>query len=271
MDIDEKRLYGEARTATLAYVATGQGLASVEISGDQVGRFGLVHRGAVRDVASGAGTVVVASDEDVTVIDGDDHGDAEATGFGPAVAVGVADAPVAADADGRVARYTNGEWTPLGTVDGVRALDGDLAATQEGVYRLDGGLDHVGLEDVRDVAAAGVPLAATAEGLYRLGNGWQRVLDERVDVVAADATHAHAASGDTLYTYDEAMGGWRTVSLPVGEPIADVAYGECSYVATEPGTFLVDADPETTADGAGGWRSRSLGLPDVTALAVVPA
>jgi hypothetical protein len=38
---------------------------------------------------------------------------------------------------------------------------------------------------------------------------------------------------------------------------------------TDGGTFLVDADPDRTADGAGGWRHRSLGLPDVAGLTVV--
>jgi hypothetical protein len=282
MNIDEKRIYDEARERTVAYVATGQGLASVELSGDQVGRFGLAHRGRARDVAAGDGIVYAVTEADVVAgpgggaSTGGENGDGPATGsglfggtgFGGGVAVAFADAPLAADGSGWVSRYGGEEWSVVGSVEGVREMDGDLVAAAEGVYRVGPeGLDYVGLDDVRDVAAAGVPLAATGDGLYRLGNGWQRALDGEFTTVAADGRRAHAATAGRLYAREEA-GEWRPRSLPVEEPVADVAYGECVYVVTGSGTVLVDADPESTPDGAGGWRSRSLGLTDVAAMVV---
>ncbi|MFB6140901.1 MAG: hypothetical protein ABEJ26_10750 [Halosimplex sp.] len=264
--IEEKRMYGDRREETVAYLATGQGVATVRVSGDQVGRFGLAHRTTARDVATTEGAVAVATDEDVLL--GPD--DFEPLGFGPAVAVGTdrGGDVLAADEAGRVARYRDGEWVDLGTAGEVRAIADGFVAAADGVRRVDGdGLVDVGLDEVRDVAVAdGVPLAATDGGLYRLGNGWLREREGAFRVVAAGAGRAHAATAEALYERDGDA--WRPVDLPVDEPVVGVDYGECVYAVTETGTFLVAADPETTADGAGGWRSRSIGLPDVVALAV---
>lgn len=275
MSIDEKRVYGERRERSVAYVGTGQGLAAVELSGDQIGRFGLAYRASVADVATADDRVYVATGD--AVLAGEEVGEFTDLGFGGAVALSVADALLAADERGYVSRYRDGEWTTVGSAEAVRAIDGDLVAASDGVYRVDDdGLDPVGLGDARDIAAGGLPLAATDDGLYRLGNGWQSERDGAFTVVAADGRTAHAATADDLYVYGPVDGSrngdgernWRTASLPVEEPVADVAYGECPYVVTTEGDFLVDADPETAPDGAGGWRARSLGLADVTALAV---
>ncbi len=260
-------MYGDRREETVAYLATGQGVATVRVSGDQVGRFGLARRGSARDVATTDGAVVVATDEDVLV--GPD--DFEPLEFGPAVAVGTdrgGDA-LAAGESGRVARHRDGEWTDLGTVGDVRAIADGFVAAADGVHRVDGdGLVNAGLDAARDVATAeGVPLAATDDGLYRLGNGWLREREGAFRAVAAGGGHAHAATADELF--ERGGDAWTAVDLPVDEAVAGVDYGECVYAVTGAGTFLVEADPETTADGAGGWRSRSLGLPDVAALAVV--
>ena len=259
-------MYGDRREETVAYVATGQGVATVRISGDQVGRFGLAHRCQARDVVTTDGAVVVATDEDVLV--GPDS--FEGLEFGPATAVGLdgSDGVLAADEHGRVARSNDGEWTTLGTVGAVRAIADGFVAAADGCYRVeDDGLASAGLDAVRDVASSeGIPLAATDDGLYRLGNGWLREREGAFTVVAAGDDHAHAATADALFERDG--DDWRAVDLPVADSVVGVDYGECVYAVTESGTFLVDADPETTADGAGGWRSRSLGLPDVTALAV---
>ncbi|WP_436929831.1 HVO_0234 family beta-propeller protein [Halosimplex halobium] len=264
--IEEKRMYGDRREETVAYLATGQGVATVRVSGDQVGRFGLAHRTAARDVATTDGAVVVATDEAVLV--GPDE--FESLGFGPAVAVGTdrEDDVLAADESGRVARYRDGEWTDLGTVGDVRAIADGFVAAADGVHRVDGAdLVNAGLDAARDVATVdGVPLAATDDGLYRLGNGWLREREGSFRVVAGGGDHAHAATADELFERDGEA--WTAVDLPVDEQVVSVDYGECVYAVTAGGTFLVEADPETTADGAGGWRSRSLGLPDVAALAV---
>lgn len=260
-------MYGDRREETVAYLATGRGVATVRVSGDQVGRFGLAHRCRARGVATTDGAVAVAADEATLV----GPGEFEELGFGPATAVGRdRDGSVlAASEDGRVARYDGGEWTALGTVDGARAVTDGFVAAADGVWRVDGdALTSAGLDDARDVAVdRGTPLAATDDGLYRLGNGWLREREGQFSAVAAGDTHAHAATATDLFVRDGDS--WETVDLPVDESVVGVDYGECVYAVTARGTFLVEADPETTADGAGGWRSRALGLPDVAAIAVV--
>jgi len=278
-DMAEDRVYGDRRAATVAFVASAQGVATVRVGGSRVGRFALAHRCAARDVTAGDGRVFVATDEGVLV----GPGDFASTGFdGGAVAVTVdragatASPPIgdstdvlAAAEDGALFRYRDGEWTALGSVPAVRALSGDLVAASDGVYRVDGDdVVGVGLSDVRDVASGGAPLAATGDGLYRLGPGWVRDREGAFETVAVDGRdeRAHAATGDTFYELTD--DGWAAVDLPVDGVVVDVAYGECVYAVTGDGTFLVAADPERTADGTGGWRSRALGLPEVSALAV---
>lgn len=271
--IDEKRVYTEEAGTTVLFVATESGLARVEASGDQVGRFGLVHRGEARDVAAIDGpdatapSLVVATAEDVLV---GPPGDLAPTGFGPATAAGAADGAVAAGG-GRVARLDarpdgatadGGAWTDLGSVPAVRAVDGDLVAAAGGVFRLDG--SHVGLDDAHDVSVAGGPLAATAAGLYRLGNGWLTERDGEFRVASADGTggRAHAATPDALLARRGRE--WREADLPVGEPVVDVGYAEGAvYAVTEACTVLAAAGD--------GWRSRSLGLPGACGLAVARA
>lgn len=256
ISLDEKRVYADKAGTTTAFVATGAGVARVEVSDDIVGEFALEHRGTAADLAAADGRLAVATPEDVLVSDG--GGFAE-TDFGPAAAVGFRDGLVAAG-DGRVARREDGEWTTLGRVDGVQAIDGDMVAADTGVHRLDG--THVGLSAANDVSTAADPLAATDDGLYYLANGWMAALDGPFEVVGGHAGgRAHAATADTLY--ERAAGGdeWTPVELPVGGPVADVAYGDATYAVTRDGTFLADAGD--------GWRHRSLGLPDVSAVAVV--
>lgn len=265
VSLDEKRVYGERREATAVYAATGLGLARVAVSGDRAGRIELVRRGTMRDVAGADGRLLVATPEDVLVGTAEGF---EPTGFGPAVAVGVgADLLVAADPDGRIARLVGDDWQDVGTVDGPRRFDGAFLATAGGVARVDSdGLDRLGLDGVRDVAAAG-PYAATDGGLYRLDDGeWTTARDGAAELVAADAERAHVVAGDALY--EREGDAWVRRDLPVAGRVADVAYGEATYAATADGTFLVDAPPDATPDGGGGWRHRALGLPDVASVAV---
>lgn len=252
ISIDEKRVYADRAGATTAVLATGAGVARVEVSADIVGEFALAARCDARDIAADSGRLAVATAEDVLV--GTDGG-FEPTGFGPADAVGYGDGLLAAG-DGRLARYDDG-WTTSAEVADVRAIDGDLVAAADGVHRTDG--THVGLEAANDVASTDGPVAATDAGLYYLANGWMPAVEGPFEVVASDGETAHAASGDALYERETA-GTWRPVDLPVAEPIAAVAYGEATYVVTEPGTFLANAGD--------GWRHRSLGLPGVTGVAV---
>ncbi len=251
--IDEKRVYSDQERTTTVYVGTELGVARVEISGDIIGEFSLAHRCVARDTAANDGTLAVATDEDVL--------DAEFSSldFGPAVAVGFdGNNLLAAGDDGKLARY-DGEWHELATLDDVRAIDGNLVATADGVYRVSSdGVQHVGLTDVRDVSVAGVPLAATADGLYRLGNGWMDVLDGSFRVVSTTEETAYAATAEKVVSRSDDS--WQDVSLPVAEPVADIAFGDGVYAVTDSGTFLV-----STGDG---WRSRHLGLAGVTSLSV---
>jgi hypothetical protein len=266
--LDEKRVYGAKQAETELFVACGVGLLRVSVSDALVGEFGLVHRGDVRDVAASDGVLVVATDEDVLlgVADGEE-GDVtfEATGFGPAVAVSARGGPTASDG-GRIARYVDGAWETTAELGGVRALDADLVAAAGGVHRLDG--TPLGLPGARDVDAAGTPLAATDDGLYYLGNGWMRAVEAAAGgfrVVSSDDTgeRAHAA-GEVLYE----RGGegldadWTPVDVP-GE-VVDIAHAETTYAVTREGTLWA-FDPAESV-----WRDRTLGMPDVRALAVVP-
>jgi hypothetical protein len=272
--VRESRVYVAKSGTATAYVATGLGVAAVRISEDKVGEFSLAERCSARDVARTAHGVAAATDDEV-LLAGDDG--FESIGLGAAVAVTALDGDVlAATDDGRLCRY-DGEWTEIAAVDAeVRALDGNLVATGDGVHRLtDDGLAPAGLEDAWDVASAGVPHAATPDALYRLGNGWmaQRegafatVTSDPATASAGELGRAHAATADTLYEYAASEGGtpdaaWTPRDLPVEESVVDVAYvADATIALTEPGTVLVDAGD--------GFRHRRLGLRDARALAVV--
>lgn len=266
--IDEKRVYGERSGATEAFVATGMGLARVSVSGSLVGEFGLADRRPARDVAAADGTLAVATDGDVLL-----GATLAGTGFGPASAVGFdRSGRLLAAGEGRVARFdpddgehergdAPGEWTALGDRADVRAIDGDLVASVDGVSRVvDDGLVDAGLTDARDVAVRGIPRVATGEGLYVLGNGWMVDAEGAFDLVVAGADRAHAATAEALFELRH--GDWEPVDLPVSGPVAGVAYAETTYAVTADGSFLV-------ADGDdGAWNERALGLPDVRGVAV---
>lgn len=266
-DMEEDRIYADTLGKTDLYVATGLGVAEVSVSNDRIGQFSLAHRCTARDVAADGTRVLVATDADVLAIEttGDDRTGAS-LGFGRAVAVGVADAPLAAAPDGTIARYTDGEWVDLGTVEGTRAIDGPLVASENGIFRVDDGLDRVGLDDVFDVSGTETPYAATGSGLYRLGPGWTRDVEGGFRFVSAADGQAHAGTAEALYTRED--GAWRERDVPTDEQLVDVGYvADGGVVAvTASGTCLVD--PVAAKDGASGWRSRSLGLPETAALAV---
>ncbi|ADD05315.1 uncharacterized protein Nmag_1741 [Natrialba magadii ATCC 43099] len=306
--IEEKRVFGDRAGAVQAYVASSIGVVRVHIAGETVGEFSLCARCDARDIATTqSGRVVVATDEDVRIeahLDRTDTDDRNAasefsltdTGFGPATAVGVTETTLlAARPDGSIAvreyepsddpRETqrDSDWEELEFERGgpealdshpttIRAIDGDLLATDAGVYRLreTAGawvLEHAGLTDVVDVSAGAVPLAATADGLYRLGNGWMKVLEGTVETVTADPqaepgrlsrahavrttgaataantaeTAAETASAETteadLYAFEDET--WEQVPVePVDESIVDVGYGPRATAEKEAATTL---------------------------------
>lgn len=250
--IDEKRVYDDRRGSTTVLVAAGIGVVTVEVSGNRVGEYGVEYRCTARDVASAGGRIAVATDEDVLL-------DGEPTGFGAAVAIGFHDGiPIAADEAGRVAVRDDG-WSTVGETAGVRAVDGPLVAAADGVHQVREGLRHAGLSDVRDVAGSGVPLAATGDGLHALGNGWMDALDGAFDVVSAADGRAHAVGEGGVYA--RRGGEWERIDPPTDESLVDVGYTpEATAAVTAAGTLLLD--------GGDGWRTRSLGVRGVRALAV---
>jgi hypothetical protein len=299
ISIDEKRVYDASEGPTPVFVAGNFGVARVDTSADLVGEFGLTHRCSARDAAGRDGRLAVATDEDVLVgvfgaadaNDGtDETGDGsndeaidfESLGVGPAEAVGLADDGhlLVARENGTVLRgnatidpkrATTGrgdasDWTDLGELADVRAIDGDFVAAATGVYRAtDDGLRHVGLDGVQDVTADGVPLAATEAGLYKLGNGWMDELSGDFRAVGAASSdpgvlgRAHAASESSLLAHEE--GTWHEVELPVEGRVVALDHGENggTYAVTEDGTFLLSVGD--------GWNHQTLGLRGVRAVA----
>jgi sulfur transfer complex TusBCD TusB component (DsrH family) len=259
--IDEKRVYDGDERDTTVYVAASTGVVAVSVVAERVGGFELAVQCSARDVASGPAGVAVATDDAVLLAAA--GGEFVETGFGAATAVAVhGEDLVAATADGDVARYHEGSWRDLGTVTAVANADGDLLATEDGVYRaLEESLRHSGLANATDVAAAGVPLATTDDALVQLGNGWMEVAAGDFRFVASDPGaapgtlgRAHAGTPDVLYAHHD--GDWaRTTDLE--RPIVDVAYGDTVYAVSADGWFAAEA-PD-------GWRHQELGVRDVTA------
>ncbi|MEE6210184.1 hypothetical protein U3A55_08460 [Salarchaeum sp. III] len=255
--IDEKRVYAEKEDSEVVLVATGMGVASVSVSADQIGRFGLAHRCTARDVAARPGGGAVATDDGVVVTADEDE--FEEIGFPDAVAVGYGGGLLATDSAGALAEYADGEWVERGTVADARAIDGDLVAAADGVYRLYAdGVEHAGLDDATDVAAAG-PYAATAEGLFRLGNGWLNEVSRDVTAVVADGDRAHAVVDGALY--ERTADGWTERSTGTDARLVDVAHGDGAV-------YAITADATLCVNAGDGWRSRSLGLRDVAGIAV---
>ena len=279
--LTEKRVFGTKFGTTELFVTSETGLVEVSVSADQIGEFGLAHRGPVTAVAADERGVLIGTDDDVLHSDTDSD-DAQTTPswtfaplgdepFGQPVAVGWGpNGSVAADTSGTVAECVpDGEWVTLGEIEGVQEADGNLLAASDGVYRLgDDELTHVGLSAVRDVAGHGTPLAATADGLFALGNGWQRVQDGSFDRVASDG-HGHALTTGSpglrrrTGEGDSVDGGWSADDLPVDSPVVDIAYGSGIVAAiTDDGTLCVDAGD--------GWRHQLLGVRGINGLAVGP-
>ena len=245
--IDEKRVHGANTEATALFVATDIGLVRVAVAGERVGEIELADRRTVRDLAISEGQVAIATDENVLVGES-----LESTGFGPATAVGFDGSLLAAAPDGTVARRVDDDWTELGRVEAVRAIDGDLLGTDGGVYRLaDGELHYSGLDAVRDVAVIGTPRAATATGLYRLGNGWLDELDGDFGMVSAESAQVYAATADQCYEYD---GEWTPID------------GIDRTVVGVTGIYAVCADGTLCIETEDGRRAHPLGVGEARAV-----
>ncbi len=251
----EKRLFTEHGETTDIFVAAGVGVVRVSVSGDRVGEFGVIHRCSPADIAASAERLVVATDEDVVVSDGRDF---SPTGFGPSIAVGFDAGVRAASPDGHLADFDD-EWRPIGELDTeIRAIDGNLVATADGVYRMAGELVHAGLSDVKDVATDGLPLAATPAGLYSLGNGWMAAAEGAFHAVATGGDRAHAATAQGAF--ERIDGDWKPVDFPTDAPPVDFAYDAAVFAATADGTLAIDSGD--------GFRAHPLGIPEVCGIAV---
>lgn len=257
-DLTDKRIFTQSRDTIEVVIAAAIGIVSVAMSDARVGEYGVVHRCTPTDLAAVGDTIVVATETDVLI---SDDGGFRETGFGPAVAVGGPDTIHAAGPDGYISRYTGGQWAEVGQVDAaVRAIDGDLVATADGLVRLTPELPHVGLDDVRDVAVNGRPLAATATGLYSLGNGWMKALDGDFRTAATDGDRAHAATDEQVV--ERTDGDWIPVAVDIDAPIVEFDYHQHVFAITVEGTLMVDTGQ--------GFRAAPLGIPDVVGLAIRP-
>lgn len=258
--IDEKRVYGADTDATALFVASNTGVARVAVAGERIGEVALVRNCRARDLAVSEDRLAIATDEDVLVTTGESF---EPTEFGPAMAVGFDEGLLAASPRGVVARRVEGDWQELGTIEEVRAIDGNLVASVGGVYRLADELEYAGLDDARDVTTAATPYVATGEGLYRLGNGWMEAFDGDFSMVNADGgqtDRAHAATAEGFY---EHVGGEWTVIDGIEKPVVGVAYAGGVYAVCADGTLLVEADE--------GWREHPLGVGETRAIVAGPA
>lgn len=253
--LDEKRVFTRRGETTDVFIAADVGVVSVAVSGDRVGRFGVVHRCSPTDIAAAPGRLCVATTEAVVVSDG---GTFTSTGFGPAVAVAVRAGVTTAAPSGRIATFDGETWTTVGELDAeIRAIAGDLVATSAGVYRLAGNVSPTGLDDVRDVAVDGRPLAATVDGLYQLGNGWMAAIDGDFRTVSTDGNRAHAATPGRAFERRDDR--WIPLDLLTAEVPVDFAYGSAVFAVTADGSLLID-------DGSG-FRVHRLGLPGVKGVA----
>jgi hypothetical protein len=271
---DERRLFEERYEETIAYVASEMGIVRVEVARDRVGGFGLVERCTANSIAADAGTVVVGTDEDVRVhtVGSDSF---RSLGFDNATAVGIVDGTIyAAGSEGRTGRLPGisepdspEQWERPGEVDGPRRFDGDLLATDSGVFRVGTGIEQVGeLVNVTDVArvedgASGM-FAGTSDGLYELTDGWERTLERPVDRVLADGSNAWVLTADGTILRRECQS-WTSLDTPGSFSVVDIAHGGSLYAVTDDGKLHVAADADMTSNGHEGWRSQRIGVSGV--------
>lgn len=255
--IDEDRVYAGGRREATLLVATEGGLVRASVTGDRVGRFGIVWQGDVYDVAADDDRIVIATAEGV--LTGAEPSDLASTSIDSATAVGVSeDGWVVGDSDGRIFTVEGGQTRSIGQVAHINAIDPPLIGTTDGLYRLPDLVDS-GLSVVGDVSAQPIPLAATSAALYKLGNGWISAMDGDATLVTGEPSGMAAAVVDgTLYRLRD--GDWHTAALPTDSSIADIGVGPALYVVTVDGVVFVDAGD--------GWRHRTLGISPVRQLSV---
>ena len=272
---DERQLFGDRREERTLFVASELGVTQIAVAAARVGQFSLIERCPATDVAAAADRLLVGTDESVLIDTGDGL---DSLAFGPAAAVGIDDDWLyAASPDGTVARYDrrllaqddvpaeSTEWETIAEVTGPRRFDGELLAADDGLFRIGSSLESLGLADVRDISRSG-PFAATVSGLYSRQDGeWVSEHDGTATAVVSDGDRAHAVIDGALFERDG--GGWQELDLPTGSQPRLLAYAGGLSVIFADGSISVAADPETSTDGRGGWRSQALGLRAPTGVA----
>lgn len=272
---DERQLFGDRREEQTLFVTSELGVTQIAVAAARVGEFSLIERCDATDVAADADTLLVGTDESVLVDTGDGLDSLE---FGPAAAVGIDDGWLyAASPNGTVARYDrtllaeddvpteSTEWETIAEVTGPRRFDGELLAADNGLFRIGSSLESLGLADVRDISRAG-PFVATASGLYSQQDGeWVSEHDGTTTAVVSNADSAHAVIEGALFERDD--GDWQELDLPGESQPRLLAYAGGLSVVSADGSISVAADPETSTDGHGGWRSQALGLRGPTGVA----
>ncbi len=267
-----------AHDAAASRTADGDSLLAVATDGDVlVGDYDPTGHGPATAVGGDTEATVLAAAPDGTVsrLVGElNEGDREATKEGSETAEGH-ESEERADASGAT-------WQTVGTVTEPRAIDGRLIAGSDGLHRVrDGTLESVGLSDAHDVVAHPVPYAATATALYSLGNGWQTVLHGEFRAVAAgsDGDRIAAATPEAVYTRGGPWSGDRVDSTEEGATPGEVASAGSWQRHAESGVVALavagDSLLAVTASGSlrvtvgDGWRGRTLGVPDVSAVVVL--
>ncbi|AWB26328.1 HVO_0234 family beta-propeller protein [Halococcoides cellulosivorans] len=271
-DVSDDRVYDDDGPASTAYLGTVDGVVTLDVSTDRIGRFALEHSAVVRDLAVVDDRVVVATAEDVVVLsDG-----ATATGFGEAIAVGGSDTILAAGPEGRIARLSDGVWSTVGDLQDVRSMAGPYVGTGDGVYRAGDCLAYEGLVGANALAAPDPGWAGTHEGLYRIADqGYEH--DGVIRAVAAAGDAVHAATAEAVFERDpEGSGGpsaWTDLDPPTEAPIAALAHGprgpdgqRTLLGVTVDGVAVLR--PAASADGGDEWRRRTLGFEGIAGLVV---
>ena len=272
---EQRQLFGEQRETRIGFVACELGVARLVLAADRIGHVGVVERCSATSVAADETHLLVGTIRGVLRESADGFerlGDPFELS-----AVGVGESLVAASADNRVLRWNERRgWEPLGEVAGAKRFDGTVLAAESGVFRVNEGLEPLGLHAVSDVAVGAGSIvdtgeqealfAATQEGLYRYveSGEWVREYDKATATVVTNGETAHAV--DARGVLVRVDGDWEHLDAP--KIPVDLAYGESLYGITGDGTVLISRDSPGATDEKAGWRTHSLGLRGVVECAI---
>lgn len=279
---DERSLFGRRREESHLYVATGLGIARVDVADGRVGQFSLAERCECTSIAASHGMVIAGTADGVLVDAGDGFTPADDPDAGRIAAVGVDQQWFTQARESGVVRRrgrTQVSWDSVGRVQEPRALAGIHLAAADGVYRVGDNLRDLGLTAVNDVALTDAAartdpdhgrmtlLAGTDEGLYRhAGQGWDREHDTAVSVVESSGDNAFAVSEQgVLEAGDD---GWTVLEEQPGGELVDLAIRDRVYGITGDGTIWMTDAPLGEEPDFRSWRSFSIGVRDAVEVAI---